>query len=88
MDKNDFSITWDEFLSSPNAELNSKCPNKDIHHAFTHENNTDVMSTVSQEALSRTNYSRTCIKRHRIKQSPSIRWFVFKVPKITSRDVL
>ena len=33
-------------------------------------------------------YSRTCIKRHRIEQSPSIKWSVFKVPKITSLDVL
>ena len=75
-------------FSSPNVELNSKCPNKDILPAFMHKYNTDVRSTVLQEALSRTNYSRTCIKRHRNKWSPSIKWSVFKVLKITSLDVL
>ena len=34
------------------------------------------------------NYSRTCMKRHRIKRSPSFKRSVFKVPKITSPDVL
>ena len=33
-------------------------------------------------------YSRTCIKRHRVKRSPSIKRSVFKVAKITSLDVL
>ena len=33
-------------------------------------------------------YSETCIKRHRIKRSPSIKRSVFKVPKITPLDVL
>ena len=33
-------------------------------------------------------YSQTCIKRHRIKRSPSIKRSVFKVPEITSLDVL
>ena len=33
-------------------------------------------------------YSETCIKRHRIKRSHSIKQSVFKVPKITPLDVL